>query len=78
MVCPHGQGVEPVRTFCGQGGSIFRDFVRTSFMDGPLLYTVAYSTFVTFIPRYHLANLIVLRRLSEFIIFDSLFFYCST
>jgi len=41
MVCPHGQrgrGIEPVRTFCGQGGreSIFRDFVRTSFMDGPL------------------------------------------
>jgi len=46
MVCPHGQGgeggrkrgVEPVQTFCGQGGrggSIFRDFVRTSFMDGP-------------------------------------------
>jgi len=32
-----GRGVEPVRTFCGQGGrgSIFRDFVRTSFMDGP-------------------------------------------
>jgi len=25
MVCPHGQG-----------GSIFRDFVRTSFMNGPL------------------------------------------
>jgi len=31
-------GAEPVRTFCGQGGrrSIFHDFVRTSFMDGPL------------------------------------------
>jgi len=31
MVCPHGQGgkeVEPVRT----RGSIFRDFLRTSFM----------------------------------------------
>jgi len=27
------RGVEPVRTFFGQGGSIFRDFVRTSFMD---------------------------------------------
>jgi len=29
--------VEPVRTFCGQGGkgSILRDFVRTSFMEGP-------------------------------------------
>jgi len=41
MECPHGQGgreIEPVRTFCGQGGrrSIFRDFVRTSFMDGSL------------------------------------------
>jgi len=40
MVCPHGQGrrgVCPVRTFCGQGGggSIFCDFVPTSFMDGP-------------------------------------------
>jgi len=33
-----GEGVEPVRTFCGQEerGSIFCDFVRTSFMDGPL------------------------------------------
>jgi len=31
------EGVEPVRTFFGQeGGSIFRDFVRTSIMDGPL------------------------------------------
>jgi len=31
------RGVEPVRTFFLQGerGSIFRDFVRTSFMDGP-------------------------------------------
>jgi len=34
---PHGQ-VESVRTFFGQGGrgSIFRDFVRASFMGGPL------------------------------------------
>jgi len=36
MVCPHGQGggegVKPVRTFCGQGEeSLFRDFVQTSF-----------------------------------------------
>jgi len=32
-----GKGVEPVRIFCGHGerGSIFRHFVRTSFMDGP-------------------------------------------
>jgi len=32
-----GRGVKPVRTFCrqGRGGSIFRDFMRTSFMDGP-------------------------------------------
>jgi len=30
---------EPVRTFCrlGEVGSIFRDFVRMSFMDCPLL-----------------------------------------
>jgi len=37
MVYPHGQGgrrVEPVRTFCRQRweGSIFRDFVWTSFI----------------------------------------------
>jgi len=34
-----GEGVEPVRTFCGQGerGSTFRDFERTSFMDDPLV-----------------------------------------
>jgi len=34
-----GRGVDPVQTFCGRGkerGSIFRYFVRTSFMDGPL------------------------------------------
>jgi len=41
IVCPLeqvGRSVEPVRTFCGQGGrrSIFRDFVRTSFMDGSI------------------------------------------
>jgi len=40
IVCPHGQGgeeVEPVQTVCGQGegGVIFRDFTRKSFMDGP-------------------------------------------
>jgi len=32
------EGVEPMRAFFGQGGGvgvIFRDFVRTSFMDGP-------------------------------------------
>jgi len=32
------KGVESVRTFFvgkGEGDSIFRDFVRTSFMDGP-------------------------------------------
>jgi len=28
--------IEPVRTFCGQGESIFCDFVRTSFMEGSL------------------------------------------
>jgi len=34
MVYPHGQGG---LSQCGQGGrrSIFRHFVRTSFMDGP-------------------------------------------
>jgi len=30
------KGVESVRTFYEQGGSIFRDFVRTSLMDSPL------------------------------------------
>jgi len=38
MVCPHelwGRGFEPMRTFYGQGWSIFCDFVRTSFMDVP-------------------------------------------
>jgi len=29
------RGIEPVRTFCGQVGSIFRDLVWTSFIDGP-------------------------------------------
>jgi len=41
MVCPHGQGgrgeeIESVGIFADKGErSIFRDFVRTSFMDGP-------------------------------------------
>jgi len=31
-----GVGVEPVRTFFGQGGGVnFRNFVRASFMGGP-------------------------------------------
>jgi len=31
-----GREVAPVRTFCEQGWeSIFRDFVQTSFIDGP-------------------------------------------
>jgi len=35
MVCPHGQ--EGLNQWTrGKGGSIFRDFVRSSFMDGPL------------------------------------------
>jgi len=39
MVCPHGQGEERLSQ-CGhiadtERGSIFRDFVRTSFMDRP-------------------------------------------
>jgi len=35
-----GKGVEPVRTFCRQEerGSIFSDFVRTSFMEGHLFW----------------------------------------
>jgi len=34
MVCPHeqGGGVEPIRTFCGQGEE---DFVWAPFMEGP-------------------------------------------
>jgi len=41
MLCSQeqGEGVEPVHTFFEQGdrgrGSVFFDFVRTSFMDGP-------------------------------------------
>jgi len=32
------RGVEPVRTFCGQGGgSNFHDFLRISYMEGSLL-----------------------------------------
>jgi len=30
-----GEGVEAVQIFCRQGGVIFFDFMRTSFMDGP-------------------------------------------
>jgi len=45
MVCLHGQGgkVEPVRTFFGlvEKGSIFRDFVRTSFIVG--FCTIAFN-----------------------------------
>jgi len=36
------EGVELVQTFCGHGGggSIFRDFLQSSFMDGPLALMV--------------------------------------
>jgi len=49
MVCPHRQvekRVEPVRIFFGQGGreSIFRDFVRTTFMDGPSKPSLKWAT----------------------------------
>jgi len=46
MMCLHGQGVEPVQTFCGQGGGsiFFRDFVQTSFMDGSLHEYFYYSS----------------------------------
>jgi len=41
MVCPHVQGGRgsAVRIFCEQEGEgqFLRDFVRTFFMDGPLL-----------------------------------------
>jgi len=41
LVCTdRGEGVKAVRTFCGQEGRIFRDFVRTSFMDDPLLQNI--------------------------------------
>jgi len=42
MVCPHGQGGGGLSQ-CGhfedkgEGRSIFRDFLRTSFMDGPYI-----------------------------------------
>jgi len=41
-----GEEVEPVRTFFGQEGrvSIFRDFVRTSFMDGPLALLFSFAS----------------------------------
>jgi len=39
MVCPHrqkGRGLSQCGHFSDKGeGSLFRDFVRTSFMDGP-------------------------------------------
>jgi len=40
LLCPHGQrgrGLRQCGHFLdkGEGRSIFRDFVRTSFMDGP-------------------------------------------
>jgi len=43
MVCPHGKGgMSQCGHFSDKGGwgQFFRDFVRTSFMDGPLLKTV--------------------------------------
>jgi len=46
MVCPHGQGREGVELVSDKRGrgSIFRDFVRTSFMDGPLVRVLAQQT----------------------------------
>jgi len=36
MVCPHGRGVEQVRTFCEQEIN-FRNFVWTSFNERPIM-----------------------------------------
>jgi len=46
MVCPHGQGEGWLSEhFADNGeGSIFRDFVRTSFMDGPLYICYMHHT----------------------------------
>jgi len=43
MVCPQDRrGVEPVRTFSGEGGegSVYLDFMQTSVIDGPLHITL--------------------------------------
>jgi len=37
MVCPHGQAGRDLIQ-CGQGGSIFIDFMQMSFMHGPNPY----------------------------------------
>jgi len=41
-----------MRTFCGQGerGSIFRDFVRTSFIDGPFCIEAAGEKLLKTVP----------------------------
>jgi len=46
-------GIEPVRAFCGKGGSIFRDFVRTSFMDGPLSFICTKFSYESLLFRHH-------------------------
>jgi len=52
LVCLHGQGGRGLSQ-CGQGGgreeSIFHNFVRTSFMDGPLLILLVYYSSYAFI-----------------------------
>jgi len=40
---PHGQRRGLGLRQCGQGGSIYRDFVRTSFLDIPLRVPQAYA-----------------------------------
>jgi len=51
------RGVEPVQIFCGQGwgpgGSIFHDFVVTSFMEDPLSKDARYNTAKTGVNQDH-------------------------
>jgi len=50
IVCPHGQGgrrLSQCGHFLDKGGSVFFDFVRTSFVDGPKLnYQHSFLSFI--------------------------------
>jgi len=62
IVCPHGQEVRREVSQCGHfadkcgRGLIFRDFVQTSFMDGPLRKILLLLLLLQTIVKYQMQN----------------------
>jgi len=64
MVCPHGQrGLNQCGHFSKKGeGSIFHDFVKTSFMDGHLLEFNVMLKFLSIKSNFQMVNFMLRAR----------------